>query len=247
MTGATGGREVGSMRGREFLGREAGPSASDAPSLRMTDFGAALSLRMTDCECCAFAQDDEETGSVEVEDVAFARPKKREPVGEEGLFEYAVGSLARRMRTVRDLRRLMKMRAEEGEAGERAVDRVVARLHELKYLSDERFAADYTRLRKEGQKFGRRRVQQDLAAKGIAKELVAETIATAYEDVDEAELARQFCERKRIGAPADEKERARVMGRLMRAGFSSGAIWKVLRGWKVEVEESDLEGGDEGL
>ena len=38
--------------------------------------------------------------------MAFARPKKREPVGEAGLFEYAVGTLARRMRTVRDLRRL---------------------------------------------------------------------------------------------------------------------------------------------
>jgi len=176
--------------------------------------------------------------------VAFARPKKREPVGEEGLFEYAVGSLARRMRTVRDLRRLMKPRAEEGEEGERAMDRVVARLVELRYLSDEQFAADYTRLRKEGQKFGRRRVQQDLAAKGVGKELVAATIATAYEDVGEAELARQYCERKRMRAPANEKETARVMGRLMRAGFSSTAIWKVLKGWRVEVEEADVEGSE---
>ena len=66
--------------------------------------------------------------------MAFARPKKREPVGEAGLFDYAVGVLARRMRTVRDLRRLMKNRAEEGEEGERAMDAVVARLKELKYL-----------------------------------------------------------------------------------------------------------------
>jgi len=76
--------------------------------------------------------------------VAFARPKKREPVGEAALFEYAVGALARRMRTERDLRRLMKPRAEEGEAGARAMDGVVARLKELGYLSDERFAEDYT-------------------------------------------------------------------------------------------------------
>ncbi len=176
--------------------------------------------------------------------VAFARPKKRDPVGEEGLFEYAVATLARRMRTVRDLRRLMKVRAEEGEAGEQAMDRVVARLVELRYLSDERFAADYTRLRKEGQKFGRRRVQQDLAGKGVSKELVASTISAAYEDVDEAELARQYTERKRMRAPESEKEVARVMGRLMRAGFSSTAIWKVLKGWKVAVEEAEIEGGE---
>jgi len=174
--------------------------------------------------------------------VAFARPKKREPVGEEGLFEYAVGSLARRMRTVRDLRRLMKPRAEEGEAGEQAMDRVVHRLLELRYLSDEQFAADFTRTRVEGQKFGQRRVQQDLQAKGVGKELVAETIRTAYEDVDEAELARQFCERKRMRAPMNEKEVARAMGRLLRAGFSSAAVWKVLRGWKVEVDEAAMEG-----
>ena len=131
--------------------------------------------------------------------MAFARPKKREPVGEAGLFEYAVGVLARKARTVRDLRRLMKARAEEGEAGERAMDAVVLRLKELNYLSDTRFAADYTRVRKEHEKFGKRRVQQDLAMKGVGKELVAETIAAAYEDVDEVTLAREY-----VAQEADE-------------------------------------------
>jgi regulatory protein len=173
--------------------------------------------------------------------MAFARPKKREPLGEEGLFEYAVGSLARRMRTERDLRRLMRMRAEEGEVGMAAMNRVVTRLVELQYLSDERYAANFARLRKENQSFGRRRVGQDLAGKGIAKELVASTIATAYEDVDEVALARAYCEKKRMKPPANEKETARLMGRLLRAGFSSTAIWKVLRGWRVEVDEVAVE------
>jgi regulatory protein len=176
--------------------------------------------------------------------MAFQRPKKREPVGEAGLFEYAVSTLARKMRTVRDLRRLMRNRAEEGEAGETAMDAVVARLIDLKYLSDDRFAADYTRLRKENQKFGKRRVQQDLAQKGISKELVASTIATAYEDVDEVALARAYCEKKRMKQPSGidaQKETVRVMNRLMRAGFSSTAIFKLLRAWNVAppVEESD--------
>lgn len=172
--------------------------------------------------------------------MAFARPKKREPLSEAALFEYAVGALARRMRTVRDLKRLMRTRAEEGEAGERAMDRVVARLKELNYLSDTRFAADYTRLRKESEKFGRRRVQQDLVQKGIHKDLVASTLATAYDDVDEVALARQYIARKRMKRPEGEdakKQAARVMGRLMRAGFSAGAIFKVLREWNVEVDE----------
>jgi regulatory protein len=173
--------------------------------------------------------------------MAFARPKKkREPLAEAALFEYAVGALARKMRTVRDLKRLMRTRAEEGEAGERAMDRVVARLKELNYLSDTRFAADYTRLRKENEKFGRRRVQQDLVQKGIHKDLVASTLATAYDDVDEVALAREYIARKRMKRPEGEdakKQAARVMGRLMRAGFSAGTIFKVLREWDVEVDE----------
>jgi regulatory protein len=179
--------------------------------------------------------------------MAFARPKKREPVGEAGLFEYAVGALARRMRTERDLRRLMKLRAEEGEAGARAMDAVVARLKELGYLSDERFAEGYTRVRKESEKLGRRRVQQDLMMKGVGKELVASTLETAYEDVDEVALARQYIARKRMKQPSGEnaqKETVRAMNRLLRAGFSSRAIYKVLREWELpeEVAEEMVDG-----
>lgn len=171
--------------------------------------------------------------------MAFVRPKKREPVGEAGLFDYAVGVLARRMRTVRDLRRLMKNRAEEGEAGERAMDAVITRLKDLKYLSDTRFAADYTRLRKENEKFGRRRVQQDLTQKGIHKDLVASTLAKAYDEVDEAALAREYIARKRMKQPSGPdapKQTTRIMGRLMRAGFSSSAIFKVLREWHINED-----------
>jgi regulatory protein len=178
--------------------------------------------------------------------MAFARAKKREPVGEAGLFEYAVGVLARRMRTVRDLRRLMRLRAEPGEVGERDMDAVCARLKELGYLSDTRFAADYTRLRKENEKFGRRRVQQDLMQKGVQKELIATTLATAYDEVDEVGLAREYVARKRMNKPSGEnaqKETARVMGRLMRAGFSSTAIYKVLREWELPEEAMPVEGG----
>jgi regulatory protein len=174
----------------------------------------------------------------------FKQRKKREPVGEAGLLEYAVRMLGRQMRSERDLRRLMKARAAEGAEGERAIDAVVVRLKELNYLSDTRFAADYTRLRMEGQKFGRRRVQQDLAAKGVASETVGSAVGAAYEGVDEVALAQAYVARKRMKQPAGEnakKESAKVMGRLLRAGFSSGAVWKVLKDWGVDVEEVEIE------
>ena len=175
--------------------------------------------------------------------MAFQRPKQREPVGEAGLFEYALKSLTVRMRTERDLRRLMKPRAEEGEAGKRAIDAVVVRLKDLRYLSDTRFAADYTRMRKENQGFGRRRVQQDLTQKGVAKETVADAVGAAFDESDEVALARAFCTRKRIQKPKDKKETVRVMNRLIRAGYSSTAIFKLLRAWEIPEEAMVAEGG----
>jgi len=180
--------------------------------------------------------------------MVFKHRKQREQLGEAGLFEYAVRMLASQMRTERELRRLMQRRAVEGEEGVRAMDAVVVRLKELNYLSDARFATEYTRLRKEGEKFGRRRVQQDLAAKGVAQETVGAALGAAYEGVDEVALAREYCARKRMKQPSGEKaqqEAARVMGRLLRAGFSAGAVYKVLREWGVEVEEVDVVGDAE--
>jgi regulatory protein len=144
------------------------------------------------------------------------------------------------MKSIRDLRRAMSQRAEPGETGAAHMDAVIAKLKDLGYLSDERFAADFTRLRKENQKFGRRRVQQGLMQKGIAQELTQTTLATAYDDIDEVALAQQYVERKRMKKPTDEKETARTMRRLVAAGFSTRTIWKVLRAWGTELEEVDL-------
>lgn len=168
-------------------------------------------------------------------------PKPRPPLNEAGLFEYAVKALAAHMRTEQELRRLMLRRAEPGEPGRHAMDAVVARLSALNYLSDARFAADYTRIRKEGQKLGARRIQQDLALKGVPRELAGEAISAAYENTDEVALAREYCARKRIQRPEGEKDSARVLGRLVRAGFSPSTAFKVLRQWGVEVEEFDPE------
>ena len=178
--------------------------------------------------------------------MAFSRGKKSKPPLEyAGLLEFAVRSLASRMKSERDLRRRMQDRAEPGEEGIAAMDAVVAKLKELGYLSDERFAADFTRLRKDNDKFGQRRVQQGLMQKGIASPLVKEALGTAYEDVDEVALAREYVARKRMKAPAGDREKkqketAKAMRRLIAAGFSTKTIWKVLRDWGSDLEEVDL-------
>jgi regulatory protein len=167
----------------------------------------------------------------------FNRAKKKlVPLDELALYDYALKALGRRMRTVAELKRLMRTRVETGEQGEAKVEHVIARLKEQRYLNDTSYATSYARLRQENQSFGKRRVQQDLIQKGVHAEVISKTLDTAYEDINEEELARRHLERKRIQKPANEKEAARVMRMLVRNGFSTGVIFRILKKWDVDDE-----------
>ena len=169
--------------------------------------------------------------------MSFNRPKKKpEPLSEAALYEYAAGALGRRMRTVFELKRLMRTRVEEGETGEAKMAAVIARLKEYGYLNDSTYAADYTRLRQENERFGKRRVQQELYRKGVQPELITQTLDAAYEDVSEEALARRHLERKRVKQPSTEKDSARIVRLLIRAGFSTTVIFKILKSWHVDEQ-----------
>ena len=167
--------------------------------------------------------------------MTFARkPGKPRPfLNEAGLHDYAVKALGRRMRSEVELRRLMKTRVEPGERGEAVIAATIARLKEYGYLDDAACAETYTRLRHANEKLGQRRVRQNLQQKGIASALITETLEARYAATDEEALARQHLDRKRIRKPENEKETARVMRRLVAAGFSTGVIYKILRQWDV--------------
>jgi regulatory protein len=173
------------------------------------------------------------------------RPKKpREPLTEAALFDYATASLGRRAQTVAELKRKLRTRVEPGETGEQKIAAVVTKLKDYRFLNDVSFAADYTRLRQENDKLGRRRVQQGLMQKGVHPEVVTATLDTAYENVNEERLARDYIERKRMAQPKDKKEAARTMRRLIAAGFTPPTVFKVLRRWVPD--EASLEGLDQG-
>jgi regulatory protein len=171
--------------------------------------------------------------------MTFARKagKKKAPLNEAGLYEYAVRALGRRMRTEVELRRLMTTRAEPGEAGDAAVRGVVGRLKEHGYLNDQKFAETYARLRQENEKLGARRVRNDLQRKGVRAEVIDEAVGARYGETNEETLAREHLERKRVKKPTNEKETARVVRRLVAAGFATGTIYKILRRWDVPEED----------
>lgn len=168
----------------------------------------------------------------------FARKpgKPRAFLNEAGLYDYAIKALGRRMRTEAELRRLMHQRVEPGDAGHQVIDAVLRRLKEYGYLDDKSYAETFARLRQENEKLGQRTVRQKLQQKGVATRIVDETIEARYANTDEETLARQYLDRKRIRKPADEKETARVMRRLVAAGFSTAVIYKILRQWDVPDE-----------
>jgi regulatory protein len=167
---------------------------------------------------------------------------RRKTYDEASLYEYAVGALARKMRSVAELKRLLRQRA--GEDGEAMVETVIARLKEQKYLNDTAYATAYSTFRKENEKFGRLRVISDLKARGVHPEVIDKAVGTAYAGSREEELARAYLRRKRMVKPANQKEAARIFRALARAGFRTGTIVRLLKKW--EVDEELLEAMEEG-
>jgi regulatory protein len=160
----------------------------------------------------------------------------RKTYTESTLYDYAVGALARKMRTVAELKRLLRNKAIITDGSEAMIEAVIRKLKDQKYLNDSQYAAAYSRNRKENEKFGKRRVITDLKIKGVHGDVIDAAVTSAYEDSNEEQLARQFVERKRLKKPATQRDAARIFRMLLRAGFSSGTIYKLLKKWNVEDE-----------
>lgn len=164
----------------------------------------------------------------------FRRSRTVKHYDESSLYEYAVGALGRKMRTIAELKRLMRERVRTQADGDHLIESVVERLKQQRYLNDTQYATSYSQFRQENEKFGRIRVVQDLKAKGVHGDIIDKTVTAAYSNINEETLAREFLRKKRAKKPKDQKEAARVFRRLVRAGFSSRIIIKILRAWDVE-------------
>src|SRR3984885_2552110 len=177
--------------------------------------------------------------------MAFARPRKTDSENE--LYEYAVGALGRRMRSVAELKRLLRPRVEaDTEYGQTLVELVIRRLKDRGYLNDAQYAAAYSSFRRDNEKFGRRRVITDLKAKGVHSEVIDAAVEAVYDDVSDEVQARAYLKRKRLVKPKDQKEVARIFRQLVRAGFASKTIFAILKNWEVDDEtltvlEAELE------
>ena len=173
--------------------------------------------------------------------MGFGHPRKLETESE--LYEYAVGALARRMRSIAELKRLLRQRVDaETEIGKTLVELIIRRLKDQGYLNDAKYAATYSSLRRDNQKFGRRRVITELKSKGVHGELIDKAVDAAFADTNEEKQARDYLRRKRLEKPANQKQVARIFRNLIRAGFSSTTVFAILRRWNLDDEVlSELE------
>ena len=152
--------------------------------------------------------------------MGFGRPRKFETEGE--LYEYAVGALGRRMRSIAELKRLLRKRVDaDTEIGKTLVELVIRRLKDQGYLNDAKYAAAYSSFRRDNEKFGRRRVLTELKVKGVHGEVIENAIDAAFAEVDEEKQAREYLRRKRLKKPDNKKDAARIFRQLIRAGFGA--------------------------
>lgn len=169
----------------------------------------------------------------------FPRPNKK-LYSEDELYEYAVSALARRMRTVAELKRVLRARVEEADSeyGQTLIELVIRRLKDRGYLNDSQYAAYFSSLHRDNQKLGRRRVITDLKIKGVHGDVIDKAVDAAFEGVSEEKQAREYLRKKRMVKPqkGDQKATARIFRQLIRAGFSSKTIFTILRNWNVDEE-----------
>ena len=162
--------------------------------------------------------------------------RRRDDWNEQSLYECAVAALGRRMRTVAELKRFLRPRVEEGELGDALIELVIRRLKDHGYLNDTDYAASYSSLRRDNDKFGRIRVVTELKSRGVHGDIIEKTVAAAYEGVNEEQQARDFLRRKRLQKPANQKEAARIFRTLARAGFRTRTAIAILKKWDIDEE-----------
>jgi regulatory protein len=139
----------------------------------------------------------------------------------------ALHLLGRRELSVQQLRERLLDRDHTREDVDRAIDLLI----ENKALDDGRVASAYVRTALKIKGRGRLRIQRELQAMGIPKEVAVEALAEAFGEVDERSLIERALQKKlrnnrKIESPA---EYARVFQFLMRQGFSPAGVTSALR------------------
>ncbi len=139
----------------------------------------------------------------------------------------AYRSLARRAHSRYELQEKL----ERKKYSHNTIQAVLAELETQKFLDDRAFAMGFARDRLQRKQLGRDRVALELKVKGIAKELIEETLSPLYGEMDEQTLAKEALNKKlhTMKRSPTASDRRRLADFLRRRGFSYEAIRKALK------------------
>jgi regulatory protein len=158
------------------------------------------------------------------------------------VYDRALNMLAFRARASAELSRALVRKG----ADRILVDRVVGRLKEQGILDDVAFAQAYTRAKVLGASQSRRRVQQGLAKKGVARDVSENAIASVWEDeaVDQHAIVERAA-RKKLRALAKLEpvvRKRRLYAFLARRGYEGDDIRRVMTELGEEISAEDGRG-----
>ncbi len=152
-------------------------------------------------------------------------PSYRQSHSAEKAREYAFLLLKFRLRSENELAGRLK---QKGFSEELAQD-TVNFLKDKQFINDRVFAKGWasSRLKKP---FGFRRIKQELAQKGLGKEIIEETFAQLKEDYSESEIVSQLAEQRfsRLKGVELLKAKQRVYAYLLRRGFSPDTVAQIV-------------------
>ena len=162
-----------------------------------------------------------------------------------GTYDRALNMIAFQARSARDLRRRLVQKGEDPAL----VDAAIARLEERGMLNDADYARQLTRSKVLGAGASKRRVQQELFKKGVARELADEAIAEVFQDeqVDEQALVDDAAAKKMrsLGRLDPATRRRRLYAFLARKGYDGDKIRSAMQ--RVLSAEEAAEAGEELL
>jgi regulatory protein len=144
-------------------------------------------------------------------------------------YDRALNMLALRARSSRELSRQLIRKGEPPEH----VDVVIDRLHRAGFLDDAAFARQFARSRAVGGGMSRRRIQQELGRKGVARDVGDGAIADVFEEeqVDEAATVEQVA-RKKLRSLKNldvQTRKRRLYAFLARRGYDLDDIRRTMR------------------
>ena len=135
--------------------------------------------------------------------------------------------LGKRDRTVREVERHLEAKGVDEPTAAAAV----AELVEQRYLDDERYARLFAQDRRNLDGWGSERIERRLREFGVPADVVARVLGDDGEH-DELTAAVAVLQQRLAAPPADERERTRALGLLVRRGYDLEVAYDAVRAFE---------------